>query len=202
MKKKVLAIILFGSIWGLLECSLGDYLHTHGIGAGIIMAGIAFSIMAYTRFAYDTKGMQLCMASIAAIMRHFNPMGGCLLCASISIFVEGLVFEALWIIPWHKEKSNIIRMGMGAISGYSIYSIGYIATQIITPMITSKFYLRDLISNLPIIIAGATYALIIGAVMLPLILAIPKEIKIRNTLYYTASAAIIALSWIAVIAGI
>ena len=202
MRKRIVAMILFGSIWGLLECSLGDYLHSRHLGAGIVMASIAFIFMAYTRYLYNARGMQAGMAAIAAVMRHFNPVGGCLLCASISIFIEGLIFEAIWIIPWHNERSNIVKVGIGAISGYMIYSIGFIATQIITPMIVSKFYLHDLISNLPIILANGTYALLIGAIAFPLIMAIPKETRIKDSLYYAASGVLVAISWMAVIAGI
>lgn len=202
MKKEISAMILFGSIWGLLECSLGDYLHNIHFFAGIIMTSIAFILMAYTRYAYNMRGMQMGMAFIASIMRQFNPVGDCLLCASIAIFIEGIVFEIIWIIPWQKEESKIIKFGIGAISGYLIYSIGYISTQILTPMIKSKFYLRDLLSNMPAIFAEATYALLIGATSLPIIMTLPKEMKIMDKLYYTASSIIIAICWVAVIAGI
>ena len=202
MRKEIVAMLLFGSIWGLMECSLGDYLHKIDFFAGIIMTSIAFILMAYTRYIYNIRGMQVVMAGIAAIMRHFNPVGGCLLCASIAIFIEGIAFELIWLLPWQNEKSKIIKFGIGAISGYSLYAIGFISTQIITPMITAKFYMSDLMANLPSILSKATYALIIGAIVLPIIMVIPKEMKIKSKLYYTASVAITAICWIAVFSGI
>jgi len=55
-------IVLFGSIWGLMECALGDYLHNAGLMAGAIMTGfIGFGLMAISRRIYGIKGMQLGM---------------------------------------------------------------------------------------------------------------------------------------------
>ncbi len=202
-KKLVVATILFGSIWGFLECSLGDWLHDYNMS--VIMATIAVFLMALTRRFYMQPGMQAGMAFVAALLRHFNPIGGCLLCSSIAIFIEGLAFEGIWLLPWKKYQSNIMKVSMGIISFYTIYAVGYIATQILTPLLTAKFYFSDLIAVLPKIFAGATIAGVIGAFALPLTYLatyIPLKIRIGEKTYYSISSAITLFCWIAVILGI
>ena len=61
----------------------------------------------------------------------------------------------------------VMKMSMGVISFYTIYAVGYIATQILTPLLTAKFYLKDLIAVMPKILAGSTIAGIIGIFALP-----------------------------------
>jgi len=145
--------------------------------------------------------MQAGMAFIAPLLRHFNQVGTCLVCSSIAIFIEGVVFELIWLIPWRKYASYAMKVSMGIISFYSIYAIGYIATQILTPLLTAKFYFGDLISVMPKILAHSAIAGIIGAFALPLAYY-PFEIKLKDEVYYTASAIITAICWIAVIAGV
>ncbi|KAA0011542.1 MAG: hypothetical protein FE041_04395 [Thermoplasmata archaeon] len=199
MKKIIMATILFGSIWGLLECSLGDWLHEYNLS--VVMASIAIFLMALTRRHFAQPGMQLGMAFIAAMLRHFNPIGGCLVCASIAIFIEGVAFEVIWLIPWQKYQSMVMKMSMGVISFYTIYAVGYIATQILTPLLTAKFYLKDLIAVMPKILAGSTIAGIIGIFALPFAY-LPLKIEMEKKLYYGTSVAITIICWIAVIAGI
>lgn len=199
MKKLLAGTILFGSIWGLLECSLGDWLHGYGLSA--IMASIAVFLMAVTRHIYRAPGMQASMALIASLLRHFNPMGTCLVCASIAIFIEGLAFEIIWILPWRKYQSYTMKVSMGVISFYSIYAIGYLSTQILTPLLTSKFYFSNLIGVIPKILAGATIAGIIGGFALP-VTYLPLKIKIKDKFYYPITAVVTLFCWIAVILGV
>jgi len=199
MKKILAATILFGSIWGLLECSLGDWLHSYNMS--VLMAAIAIFLMACTRHIYGMPGMQAGMAFVAALLRHFNPVGTCLICSSIAIFIEGLAFEAVWLLPWRKYDSYTMKVSMGVISFYSIYALGYLATQILTPLLTAKFYWSDLAGVIPKILAHATIAGIIGAFALPLAY-VPFKIEIKDKLYYPIAAVITVICWIAVISGI
>ena len=199
MKRIVAATILFGSIWGLLECSVGDFLHKYN--SSYIMTIMAISLMAVTRHVYKSKGMQAAMALIAASLRHFNPIGGCLICASISIAIEGIIFEAIWLLPWKKYESYTMKVSMGIISFYLIYAIGYISTQILTPFIFSKFYLRDLLAIIPRILSRSSIVGIVGGVIHPLTY-MEIRFKIDDRLFYTASAAITAVCWLAIIYGI
>ena len=62
--KILLGVVVFGSIWGLLECVLGGYV------SGAVLTGIvALGLMAATRLVYNQRGMQLEMGLIAAALR-------------------------------------------------------------------------------------------------------------------------------------
>ncbi|MBC7081470.1 MAG: hypothetical protein H5T44_04440 [Thermoplasmatales archaeon] len=199
MKKIITATILFGSIWGLIECSLGDWLH--GYNMSFLTASIAIFIMALTRNRFHQPGMQAGMALIAGLLRYFNPFGACLLCASIAIIVEGIVFEGIWVLPWKKYESLTMRIGMGIISFYTIYFSGYFATQILTPLIAGKFYLHDIIPVIPKILSTSTFAGLIGSFALPLAY-LPVKIEMGEKVYYASAYSLIVVCWLAVIFGI
>lgn len=200
MKKMLAGMLVFGSIWGLLECSLGDWLHDYTLTS--LMVVVAVFLMAFTRRIFAQPGMQAGMALIAATLRYLNPIGGaCLLCASIAILVQGLVFEAIWKIPWLKYQSTLMRVSMGVISFFSIASISYLATQILTPVLTATFYLSDLSGVLPKIFAHSLIAGLAGSVVLPATF-LDVRVHIKEALYYPVAIAIVTVSWIASISGI
>ena len=199
MKKIITATILFGSIWGLLECSLGDWLH--GYALSFITASVAIFIMAISRRLFAQPGMQAGMALIAGLLRYFNPIGGCLLCASIAIVSEGIAFELIWLLPWRRYESMKMKIGMGIVSFYTIYCTGYFAAQILTPIFAGRFYLADLIAVTPKILASSTFAGIIGSFALP-IAYLPFEAKMDEKYYYGIAYSLIILCWLAILLGI
>lgn len=199
-KKLILGIIAFGSLWGALECSVGDLLHDYDLSA--VMVASAIFLMAVTRYKYQQPGMQLGMAIVAATMRHFNPIGGsCLICASIAIFAQGVLFEFFWLIPWHKYQSSTMRYSAGIVTFYSIAAISYLITQILTPLLTASFHLSDLGGVLPHIFAHGLIAGIMGFVLLSVVYA-SADFTIRDKTYYPTTMILTAVCWISVMAGI
>ena len=201
-RKALMGLVLFGSVWALIECSLGDWLHHYHLS--MITASIAIILMVLTRYLYKQPGMQLGMAAIAALLRQFNPIGGCLMCASIAILMEGLAFELIWLIPWGKYQSMTMKVSKGIISFYTICAAGYISTHILTPLLMARFYISDLISTIPRVLASSTIAGIIGAFAMPAVYAIVEYMptKIENKLYYGAASALSLICWLAVVSGI
>jgi len=200
MKKLIAGMIVFGSIWGFLECSLGDWLHQYNMSALMVVAAVF--LMAVTRRMFAQPGMQMGMALIAAILRHFNPIGGaCLVCASIAIVVQGLAFELIWAIPWHKYQSMTMKASMGVVSFYTIAAVSYLATQIFTPLLTATPHLSDLAGVMPKIFAHAFIAGLAGAVALP-VAHTEITIHLNDRFYYPVAAAVTAVCWMAVIAGV
>ena len=200
MKKMLVGIFVFGSIWGLLECSLGDWLHSYDLTS--LMVVVAIFLMAFTRRIFMQPGMQAGMALIAATLRYFNPIGGaCLLCASIAILAQGLVFEALWKIPWLKYQNITMKVSMGIITFFSIASISYLVTQTLTPVLTATFYFTDLYGVMPKIFAHALIAGLAGSFMLP-ITYLDIRLHIKEALYYPVSITIVTICWVAVIGGV
>jgi len=206
---RVLAgIVLFGSLWGMMECVLGDYLHTHGIWAGAIMTGfVGFGLMAISRRSYGIRGMQLGMGMVAGMLKFIHPVGGCMLCSAIAIAFEGMIFEIIWYSPkLSMDKMNwLMKASMGIISGYVIYSTGYIITQILTPVVASApLYLSDITAVMPVIFSSATIAGLAGGLTLPAVLSIPNDFASRladakKEIYYPVAYAASALCWIGIV---
>lgn len=199
-KKMIAGIVLFGSIWGMLECILGDFLRDNDLPAGALMTGIvALTIMSYTRMVFRKRGMQISMAGIASILRLTNPFTGCLICSAIAILMEGAVFEILWYNLFDlREMKKIDMMGLGVITSYICYVFGFITTQILTPLLAKSFNANDIIVFLPHIMARGLPAAILGGVSLPLVsYARSYDIRrLRSSLYYPTTVSIALLCWI------
>ena len=168
MDKKMLAgVVLFGSIWGMLECILGDLLRDNNLPAGAVMSGIvAITLMTYTRMVFKKRGMQLGMAGIASALRDLR-------------------------------KVDIASLGV--VTAYLCYVSGFIATQILTPLLTAmSFNVSDLFAFMPQILAKGLPAGILGAISLPLVShARSYDIRmIKSSLYYPATACITLLCWV------
>lgn len=205
----IAGIVLFGSIWGLLESALGDALHSTALPAGAIMTGlVGFGLMAATRVMYRQPGMQLGMGALAGALKYMHPVGGCMLCSAIAIAVEGMVFEMLWRSPrlrMDRLDSMSLRIGMGIISGYSMYAIGYISTQLLTPVVAGgPLIAAHVAALLPRALSHATLAGLLAGATLPALLAVPADLAeriaaIRKEVYYPVASLISAFCWIGIL---
>lgn len=205
----VAGIVLFGSIWGLLESALGDALHNTALPAGSIMTGlVGFGLMAATRVMYRQPGMQLGMGALAGALKYMHPVGGCMLCSAIAIAVEGAIFELIWRSPrlrLDRLDSMSMRVGMGVISGYAMYGVGYISTQMLTPVVAGgSLIMADIAALLPRALSHATLAGLLAGATLPALLAVPANLServasIRQAVYYPAASAISVCCWIGIL---
>ena len=207
-KMKLFAgVLVFGSIWGFSECSIGSVLRDINLPAGAIMTGLfAIGIMTMSRMLYKQRGMQFGMGIVAGTLRLFNPFGGCFICSAIAIMAEGILFEIIWYrlsLDLNELKPLRMSSSMGIVSAYIIYIGGYIVTQVLTPLISSAgFYIENLIVFIPQILSSGLLAAIIGGVAVPAVLILKKlDINIRERLYYPATIGITAVCWFIVIAN-
>ena len=197
MKKTIAGILAFGSVWGLLETTLGDWLHQYDLSA--LMVAVGMTLMAVTRYRYGEPGMQAGMALVAATLRHLNPIGGaCLVCASIAIVLQGVLFELFWTVPWHRYQRVPMRVSMGVITFFSVASVSYLATQTLTPALTATFHASDLAGVIPKIFAHGLVAGVAGSVALPFAAA-DLQVTVSDRLYYPVAAALTAVCWMAVV---
>ncbi len=191
-------IILFGSIWGLAECSIGDYLHEIDFFAGPLMTGLfGFGLMAATRMLYNQRGIQMGMALVAGLLRYFHPIGDCLICSAIAVMCEGVIFELIW---YHHtlspHKMNVrSKISVGIISGYLLYVFGYIGAQLITPLTTMMIpNVGDITGILPQVLSDGTFSALLGGITLPTVFALPASssyiAKMRKEFYYPVASAI------------
>lgn len=215
--KILVGIIVFGSVWGMLECILGSVEFT-GILSELPMgaflgAFVGLGIMAFTRRIYGVIWMQLGMAIVAGLLRLWAPIGSYVLCSALAIMAEGLVFELIF----NRSIFNITDTGpgelrnlrtlafLGIITGFVIFTVGYMFTQILTPILTTGgFNTSNFIAVLPLIFGRGFFAAVFGAISLP-VAVLAKQLhmninEIPSKHYYFASSAITAIAWISVFA--
>jgi hypothetical protein len=199
--KILLGVVVFGSIWGLLECVLGSYL------SGRVLTGVvALGLMAATRFIYNQKGMQAGMGLVAAALVAFNPLGGCVICSVIAIVVEGAVFELVWFAfpsDIEKAESMSIKICAGIVTAYACYTLSYVMGQIVTPLFFSdaKLQFGSLAVFIPTILSKGLVAGLIGGVVFPAVASV-KQIGVsflRSRQYYSLGSIAAATCWIVVI---
>ena len=206
-RRELAGILLFGSLWGMLECILGDFLRDQNLPAGAIMTGlVAVAMMSYTRIVFRKRGMQLGMAMVAGLLRLTNPFTGCLICSAISIVSEGIIFEAIWYnlfdLREFRRPTTIASMGM--ITSYLCYIGGFLVTQVLTPIVSSvAFNPNDLVAFLPQILARGLPAGILGIFS---ILAIDRVrsydiSKLKSRFYYPVTISLAVVCWILTIAN-
>ena len=205
-KMKIFAgIIVFGSLWGFSECIIGPNLADTGLSSSMIMTGFfAMIFLTMSRLFYKKRGMQLGMGFVAGSLRYFNPFGGCQVCSAIAITAEALIFELIFDYLSELDLSQIKRfttkVGLGVFTAYSVYVGGYIVTQILTPLSYGAFYIENLVSFLPTVLAKGLPVALIGAVTIPMTIELSRvDLKVSDKLYYPTTIGISLICWISVI---
>ena len=206
-KYRVLAgIVLFGSLWGMTECLLGEFAPA-GFPAGAFLGGfIGLGLMLMTRRMFGFMWMQLGMAIVAGALRFWAPVGTCVICSALAIMAEGLIFELIFNRPVFdiNRSANMKNAGtlalLGVIVGFTIYVSGYMFTQIMTPLLTEGLFLpAKFASNLPIMVGSGFFAAVFGGISLPVaVLAKQLQVnvaKVKEEYYYAAAAGISTFCW-------
>ena len=148
-KRLFLGIIIFGTIWGFSECVIGSLFNDAGLPSGELMVGFfAITFLAVSRIYYRQPGMQFGMGLVAGTLRLFNPMG-CHLCSAIALIAEGAIFELIWYklsYDLNELKTLTLQVSMGIITAYLVFIVGYIVTQILSPVIAGTgFFINNLV---------------------------------------------------------
>lgn len=207
-KKFIVGMLVFGSLWGFAECVVGSWLRSFNLPAGAIMTGVfAFGLLAASRMTFKMRGMQLGMGLVAGAMRLFNPFGGCFLCSAIAIMAEGLLFEIIWQgVSLAKDEftSPLSKVSLGVVTSYGIYVLGYIVTQILTPVFSSAgFFLENLLGFIPQILASGLLAAVTGGVMAPVLFFLRDvDVSLAKTkVVFPVGLGLSALCWFVVVAN-
>ncbi len=208
-------VIALGSVWGLLECILGGFkpeIAGIPISMGAVMAGLfGIGFMVLARKMFNTMGVSFAVALFAGILRFVAPVGTCVLCASIAIMAEGLIFELivnrkviLGSINGTQRDFRTLAFA-GIIGGFLIFSVGYIITQIMTPLVTegSLIAFSDLVGILPLIAGRGFFAAALGGISMPAVMAVDlvhlDVNKFKKGAYYTASGIVSVACWVIVL---
>lgn len=123
----VIGIVVFGSIWGLVEATLGGALHLIHFGyKGAITGGIGLAIMAAFVVVYRRPKLAFLLAVIAAL---FKPLSAVIYGQPIfapfvvnpasAILVEGLAFSLVVSLLFRGFESSVkTRIATGVSAGY------------------------------------------------------------------------------------
>jgi hypothetical protein len=120
----ILAILVFGSLWGFLEATLGGFLHfIHLPQKGMIMTAVAVALMSATRASYRRPGMQIGMGLIAALLKGSNALflGADVIRPMMAILVEAMVFDSAVTFLSKMDTKDHMRALAGALTGYASY---------------------------------------------------------------------------------
>ena len=201
----LMGTLMFGSIWGMLECTLGAFLHLVHLPAGAVMTSIAVGLMILSRRIYKQRGMQLGMGFIAGSFKLLNLgfIGGCVWCAMVAIIVEALAFEAMLYVPhlrrFYEIDKLVNKVATGAFMGYGCYVLGFMLTEFITPLFfTAGFYLGDLISLIPTILLKGLIAAVLTGILVPVVLTVSNfdASRLNAKMYYPATSGIVVMCWL------
>jgi hypothetical protein len=206
----VIGILVFGSIWGLIEATLGGALHLiHFTYKGAITGGIGMSIMAAFVVMYRRPKLAFCIAVIAAL---FKPLSAVIYGQPIfapfvvnpasAILLEGLAFSLVVSLLFKRFESSIkMRIGAGVAAGYlSIILYAVLASAIGMGKWASWGFVERLTSTL---IDGTALA-IVGTCLLLLGHLVGAKLRpnfwqlmiVKPKAFYTSTIAITAFCWI------
>ncbi len=204
----IIGILVFGSIWGLLEATLGGFLHMIIFpNKGAIMSSIGVAIMASALAIYKKPSMALGIGIIAASFKLLDVWLFALPIASIhiinpamAIVFESLAFGLVAAFMMNRiAKNAFIGTGAGVLAGLiSATTWVYFAIYVMNAPAYTRvvFTAGGFIAN-----QGVLQAIFFG-VFLPLgyligtkLAAKAPPVLIRKPLYYAASAAVIGLCW-------
>jgi len=123
----VIGILVFGSIWGLMEATLGGALHfVHLPYKGAITGGIAMAIMATFVVMYRRPKLVFWIGVIAALFKplsaviYVDPIfGPSVVNPASAILLEALAFSLVVSLVFKGFESSIkVRIGAGVAAGY------------------------------------------------------------------------------------
>ena len=211
----IIGIIVFGSIWGFLEATLGGFLHMILFpNKGAIMGGIGIAIMASALAIYRKPSMLPGIGMVAASFKLLDVWLFSLPIASIhiinpamAIIFESLAFGLVAVFVMDKMAKNALTgVGVGVLAGLvSAAAWVYFAIYVMNAPQYARvvFTAGGFIAN-----QGIIQAVFFG-IFLPLGYVAGEKLTakasafVNRPLYYAASAAVICLCWgISIIATI
>ncbi|MFC1933555.1 hypothetical protein ACFLXX_00175 [Chloroflexota bacterium] len=215
----IIGILVFGSIWGFLEATLGGFLHMIIFpNKGAIMSGIGVALMGAALAIYKKPGMSLGIGIIAASFKLLDVWIFSLPITSIhiinpamAIIFESLAFSLVAVYVMKRMARNaFVGVGAGVLAGLvSAIAWVYFAIYVMNAPAYARvvFTAGGFIAN-----QGVIQAVFFG-VFLPMGYLLGEKLAVktpplltRRPLYYATSAATIALCWgvsaIARIAGL
>ncbi|MFC2048312.1 hypothetical protein ACFLSK_02640 [Chloroflexota bacterium] len=205
----IIGILVFGSIWGFLEATLGGFLHMIIFpNKGAIMSSIGVAIMGLALAIYKKPSMMLGIGIVAASFKLLDVWLFALPVASIhiinpamAIIFESLAFSLVAVFVMNRiAKNALVGIGVGVLVGLiSATAWVYFAIYVMNAPAYARvvFTAGEFIAN-----QGAVQAAFFG-ILLPAgyLGGMKLEAKTfplltrKKALYYTTTMATIAICW-------
>jgi hypothetical protein len=211
----VIGILVLGSVWGLVEATLGGALHLiHFAYKGAITAGIGMSIMATFVVVYRRPKLVFFIAAIAAM---FKPLSALIYGQPVfapfvvnpasAILLEGLAFSLVVSLLYKGFESSIkTRIGVGVAAGYlSIALYGVIASAAGMGIWASL----GVTERVTMVLTNGTGLAIVGTCLLLLGHLVSMRLRpkfwqfsdLRPKTFYASTIAITAFCWVGAVAA-
>jgi hypothetical protein len=204
----IVGVVVFGSIWGFIEATLGGFLHLIIFpNKGAIMAGIGMAIMGSALAIYKKPSMLPFIGLVAASFKlldvwffALSPTSIHIVNPAMAIILESVAFSVAAAFLMKKMANNTtIGVGVGALAGLVSAVIWvYFAIYVMNAPAYARvvFTAGEFIAN-----QGVVQAVFCG-VFLPLGYIIGSKLAtkaspllVSRVRYYATSAAIISVSW-------
>jgi hypothetical protein len=211
----IIGILVIGSIWGLVEATIGGALHlVHFPYKGAIPGGIGMAIMATFVVMYRRPRLVFWIAVIAAL---FKPLSALIYVKPIfdpsvvnpasAILLEGLAFTLVVSLLFKGFESSIkTRIGAGIAAGYlsailyailaSALGMGKYAPLGVTESITTA-----LTDGTALAIAGTCLLFLGHLVGTKLRPSFWQLMTVKPKAFYASTIAITAFCWIVAVVG-
>ncbi|MFC1679119.1 hypothetical protein ACFL2T_02785 [Elusimicrobiota bacterium] len=120
IRRNVLLVLLFGSLWGLLEVSLGEALYSANIPySSVFLSILALGILGIAYTLIPMTGVPTLIAATAALFRIVN--AGPSLCHLLGIFLLGVGFDIATRLI-RERKLSWLSGAIGAWLGYALFA--------------------------------------------------------------------------------
>ena len=216
----LIGILVFGSIWGFFEATLGGFLHMIIFpNKGAIMGGIGVALMASALAIYKKPGMLLGIGIVAASFKLLDVLIFSLPITSIhiinpamAIIFESLAFSLVAAFVMNRiAKNAFIGVGAGALVGLiSATAWVYFAIYVMNAPLFARvvFTAGGFIANQGVVQTA------FFAILLPLGYLVGEKLEVKTfplltrriPLYYATTVTTILICWgvsaIAIISGL
>jgi hypothetical protein len=206
----VTGILVFGSVWGLVEATLGGALHLiHFTYKGAITGGIAMAIMAAFVVTYRRPRLVFWLGVIAAL---FKPLSAVIYGQPVfapfvvnpasAILLEGLAFSLVVSLLYKGFESSIkTRIGVGVAAGYLSFILFGVLASVAGIGNWASWGLAERVNS---VLANGTGLAIVGTLLLLLGHLVSMRLRpkfwqfseLKPKAFYASTIAITAFCWI------
>jgi hypothetical protein len=215
-----IGILVFGSVWGFLEATLGGFLNLIIFpNKGAIMSGIGMAIMSIALAFYRKPAMLPGIGIVAASFKWLNawllfvpPNSIQIINPAMSIILEALAFSLVAIFLMNRMEKNIYIGVWAAVLAGFISAIAYVYFAVYVTH--SPIFARLGIKSIGEFVTGnGVVQAVFAGVLAPLGYVAGKKLTVkispmlaRRSIYYSASAATVlfclGVSTLSILAGL